>query len=104
MGEHQSGSWQSGVARCGGTNFFHLVCVSYSRVGLGLATHAALCVSGISASTFLMSPGPYPVMVRLCFGLVMPAGPMGPCSSSMGADVDGLRCREVVAAAMIVCG
>lgn len=49
-----------------------------------------------------MSPGPYPVMVRLCLGLVIPAGPMGPCGSSRGAEADGLRCRDVVVAAAMV--
>lgn len=31
--------------------------------------------------------------VRLCLGLLMPGGPMGPWSSATGALVDGLRSR-----------
>lgn len=67
-----------------------------------LLTYAVFCSSGISASTLLISDAPKPVIVRLCLGLVMPAGPIGPESSATGADVDGLRDREgVVVVAMI---
>lgn len=55
--------------------------------------HAALCGSGMLASTLLISAGPKPVTVRLCFGLLIPAGPMGPLRSEMGADELGLRSR-----------
>jgi hypothetical protein len=37
------------------------------------------------------------VAVRLCFGLVMFSGPTGPFSSEMGAAVEGLRSRVLVA-------
>lgn len=40
----------------------------------------------------MISAGPKPVAVRLCFGLVNP-GPMGPWSSDSGALVEGLRSR-----------
>lgn len=44
------------------------------------------------ASTLLISPGPKPVTVRLCFGRVK-LGPTGPLKSASGALVDGLRSR-----------
>jgi hypothetical protein len=49
-----------------------------------------------------MSDAPKPVIVRLCLGLVTPAGPMGPESSATGADVDGLRERTVGVVAMML--
>lgn len=45
------------------------------------------------ASTLLISAGPKPVTVRLCLGLEIPAGPMGPLKSVMGADELGRRSR-----------
>lgn len=57
---------------------------------------AALCGSGILASTLLISPGPNPVTVLLCFGLVNPSGPMGPLRSEMGALIEGRRSRGLV--------
>jgi len=62
--------------------------------------HASRWGSGILASTLLMSPGPKPVTVRLCLGLLK-AGPTGPLRSESGALVEGLRSRgEGAAAAM----
>lgn len=55
--------------------------------------HAALWGSGMLASTLFISDGPKPVTVRLCLGRVMPAGPMGPLKSVMGADELGRRSR-----------
>ena len=54
-------------------------------------------------STALMSPGPKPVAVRLCFGRVKP-GPTGPAKVEIGALVEGLRSRgdEVAAAAAML--
>ena len=43
----------------------------------------------------LISDGPKPVTVRLCFGRVMPLGPTGPWKSVMGAEELGLRSRGV---------
>jgi hypothetical protein len=54
---------------------------------------AARWGSGMLASTLLMSPGPNPVTVLLCFGLVKLAGPTGPLRSASGALVDGRRSR-----------
>jgi hypothetical protein len=62
-----------------------------STLSSGGSAHAAFCESGISASAVLISAGPRPVTVRLCLGLLMPGGPIGPWSSAMGAEVDGLR-------------
>jgi hypothetical protein len=45
------------------------------------------------ASTLLISPGPKPVTVLLCFGLVKLAGPTGPARSDSGALVEGFRSR-----------
>lgn len=45
-------------------------------------------------STLLISPGPRPVMVRLCLGRDMPAGPTDPWISTRGAPVEGRRCRN----------
>ena len=50
-------------------------------------------------STLLISEGPKPVAVRLCFGLVN-SGPTGPWSSEMGAFVEGLLSRVEVEVAM----
>jgi hypothetical protein len=58
---------------------------------------AARWGSGMLASTLLMSPGPNPVTVLLCFGLVKLAGPTGPLRSASGALVDGRRSRAVEA-------
>jgi hypothetical protein len=52
------------------------------------------------ASTLLISPGPKPVTVRLCFGRVKLAGPTGPWSSERGALVEGFRSRGGGAAAI----
>lgn len=49
--------------------------------------------SGILASTLLISPGPKPVTVRLCLGLVKFAGPIGPFRSASGALIEGRRSR-----------
>ena len=48
------------------------------------------------ASTLLISDAPNPVTVRLCLGL-MNSGPTGPFKSEMGALVEGLRSRVLVA-------
>jgi hypothetical protein len=45
------------------------------------------------ASTILISAGPKPVNVRLCFKWVNP-GPIGPCRSVIGAPTEGLLSRE----------
>ena len=50
------------------------------------------------ASTLLISPGPKPVTVLLCFGRVKLAGPTGPLKSAMGALVEGRRSRAGAAA------
>jgi hypothetical protein len=63
-------------------------------------TYAALWPSGTLASTALISPGPNPVAVLLCLGLLIPGGPTG-ARSLMGADVLGLRSLVVVVEAMI---
>lgn len=55
------------------------------------STHAALWPSGTLASTALISPGPKPVAVLLCFGLVMPGGPTAVWKSLMGEETLGLR-------------
>lgn len=47
-------------------------------------------------STLLISPGPKPVAVRLCLGLLMDSGPIGPLRSEMGALVEGFRSRVLV--------
>jgi hypothetical protein len=54
---------------------------------------ASLWGSGILASTLLISPGPNPVTVRLCLGLVKFAGPTGPLRSASGALMEGRRSR-----------
>ena len=51
-------------------------------------------------STLLISPGPNPVAVRLCFGRVK-SGPIGPLRSEMGALVEALRSRVVVEVAIV---
>jgi len=43
----------------------------------------------------LISWGPKPVTVRLCFGRDMPGGPTGSWRSIIGAEVLGLRSRGV---------
>ena len=48
------------------------------------------------ASTLLISLAAKPVKVRLCFGLVK-LGPTGPCSSVIGAPVEGFRSLVLVA-------
>jgi hypothetical protein len=55
------------------------------------------------ASTLLISPGPNPVTVLLCFGRVNCPGPTGPWKSDSGALVEGRRSRGccVVAAAIL---
>jgi len=60
---------------------------------------AALCGSGMLASTFLISPGPKPVTVLLCFGLVN-WGPTGPWRSANGALIEGRLSRGVAAVAV----
>lgn len=52
----------------------------------------------MEASTLLISPGPKPVTVRLCLGLLIPSGPMGPFRSEMGAEVEGFLSLVVVVA------
>jgi hypothetical protein len=49
--------------------------------------------SGMLASTLLISLGPKPVTVLLCFGRVKLAGPTGPLKSAMGALMEGRRSR-----------
>jgi len=44
------------------------------------------------ASTALISVGPNPVTVLLCFGLLK-EGPTGPAKSARGADMEGRRSR-----------
>jgi hypothetical protein len=56
--------------------------------------------SNYSPSTFLISPAPKPVKVRLCLGLEKP-GPTGPCRSEMGALVEGRRSLEAAGFDMI---
>lgn len=60
------------------------------RIGQS-CTHASLCGSGMLASTALISPGPKPVTVLLCFGRLMPGGPTGVWNSPIGAEVLGFR-------------
>ena len=55
------------------------------------STHAALWPSGTLASTALISAGPKPVAVLLCFGLVIPGGPTAVWKSLMGEETLGLR-------------
>lgn len=50
----------------------------------------------------LISPGPNPVAVLLCFGLVMPGGPTAVWKSLMGEEMLGRR-SLVVGDAMVVC-
>lgn len=71
------------------------------RKMLGCVTNAARAPSGIDASTVLISAGPRPVTVRLCFGLLTPGGPTGPAKSESGAEVDGLRSLVEVVDAML---
>jgi hypothetical protein len=59
---------------------------------LGIERDFRFC-SNYSPSTFLISPAPKPVKVRLCLGLEKP-GPTGPCRSEMGALVEGRRSLE----------
>lgn len=54
-------------------------------------TYAALWPSGTLASTALISAGPKPVAVLLCFGLVIPGGPTAVWKSLMGEETLGLR-------------
>lgn len=61
---------------------------------------AALCGSGMLASTLLISPGPKPVTVLLCLGRVN-CGPTGPLKSDSGALVEGRRSRGCVAFAVV---
>jgi hypothetical protein len=49
----------------------------------------------------LISLGPNPVTVLLCFGRVK-AGPTGPCKSASGALVEGLRSRGEGLAAILM--
>ena len=92
------------------TNFFHLLCALVSswpfEVGVEISTYASRMCSGMLDSTALMSPGPNPVAVRLCFGLVKP-GPTGPVRVEIGAPVESLRSRgdeATAAAAMLSAG
>ncbi len=73
--------------------YVHLNAQKYHQ---GLSTHASRCSSGTLASTFLISPGPNPVTVLLCFGLVIPGGPTGLVKSLIGAEVEGFRSLVVV--------
>lgn len=66
--------------------------------------HAALCGSGMLASTLLISDGPKPVTVLLCLGLVIPAGPTGPLKSVMGAEVLGRRSRRLASLVEVMLG
>lgn len=71
-------------------------------VSLTYFFHAALCGSGMLASTLLISAGPKPVTVLLCLGLEIPAGPTGPEKSVMGADELGLRSLGAASLAAVV--
>lgn len=73
-----------------------------TKLGNLANAYTSLCESGMLASTFLISCAPKPVAVRLCFGLVK-SGPTGPCSSEMGALVEGRLSRVCVAAIVNVC-
>lgn len=53
------------------------------------------------ASTFLISAAPKPVAVRLCLGREIPSGPTGPWRSVIGAFVDGLLSRVLVAMVVV---
>lgn len=68
-------------------------------------THASLWPSGTLASTALISAGPKPVAVLLCFGLVMPGGPTAVVKSLMGDETLGLRSRgpSLEAKSVLVC-
>lgn len=59
------------------------------------------------ASTLLISLGPKPVAVRLCFGRLKP-GPTGPTNVEMGAPIESFRSRgapsTAAAAAMLRMG
>jgi hypothetical protein len=63
--------------------------------------HASLWGSGMLASTFLISPGPKPVTVRLCLGRVN-CGPTGPLRSESGALVEGLLSRGFLAVSVAI--
>ncbi len=84
------------------TNFFHLFGHLVSANGSSSQemdssrTHASLCGSGMLASTLLISCGPKPVTVLLCFGLEIPGGPTGSWKSPMGAEVLGFLSLPVV--------
>lgn len=54
------------------------------------------------ASTLLISPGPKPVTVLLCFGRVKLAGPTGPLRSASGALIEGRRSRAGEASVAMV--
>jgi hypothetical protein len=77
----------------------HLQRISKGTIAWGEAIaltcflHASRWGSGMLASTVLISPGPKPVTVLLCFGRVKLAGPTGPCKSEMGALVEGRLSR-----------
>ena len=68
---------------------------SYLRVDL--VTHASLWASGMLLVTSLTSPGPKPVAVRACLGLLK-LGPTGPLSSVIGrAGMESFLSRVCVA-------
>ena len=60
--------------------------------GSHFETYASRWCSGILDSILLISEGPKPVDVRLCFGLLMP-GPTGPARVLIGAPIEGVRSR-----------
>ena len=78
-----------------------LASASTWSIGLCGMTYASLCGPGILDSTLLISPGPNPVAVLLCLGLVN-SGPTGPLSSEMGALVEGRLSRVEVEVAMML--
>lgn len=51
------------------------------------------CMINNLPSKLLISLGPKPVAVRVCFGREMPAGPTAPWISTIGADVEGRLSR-----------
>jgi hypothetical protein len=81
-----------GGERFGKLQIVRIKSIAQNRVPvLTCFLQASLCGSGMLASTLLISPGPKPVTVLLCFGLVKLAGPTGPLKSASGALVDGRR-------------
>lgn len=93
----------------GGAGLTYLFQLQAARLALHsettgqLRSYACLAGSGMAASTALISEGPNPVAVLLCFGLLKP-GPIGPCRSESGALVDGRRWRVAMIAVQLKVG